>query len=165
MWVAIRSRNGQRSCEIARPRSRRSPQGLLEHAQRVDVEVVGRLVEEEQVPAGAQQLREVDTVALAAGEVGDALLLVGPAEVEPGDVLARVHLPPAELDRVLAARDLFPDVVLRIQVGPGLVDVGELDRVADARHTPASDCSSPAINRKSVVLAIRACLFRFGLSV
>src|SRR5215218_6216421 len=39
-------------------------QRVLERAQRVDVEVVGRLVEQEQVAAAAQQLREVDAIAL-----------------------------------------------------------------------------------------------------
>ena len=52
-------------------------QRLLERAQGVDVEVVRRLVEQQHVAAAAQQLREVDAVALAAGEVGDALLLIG----------------------------------------------------------------------------------------
>ena len=78
-------------------------QRLLERAQRVDVEVVRRLVEQQQVAARAQELREVDAVALAAGEVADPLLLVGAPEVEPGDVLARVDLALAELDHVVAA--------------------------------------------------------------
>src|SRR5581483_11023092 len=84
-------------------------QRLLERAQRVDVEVVRRLVEEQDVPARAQELRQVDAVPLAAREVADALLLVAALEVEPGDVLARVHLALAELDRVLVAADLLPD--------------------------------------------------------
>ena len=57
-------------------------QRLLQRAQRVDVEVVGRLVEQQQVAAAVQQLGQVDAVALAAGEVADLLLLVGPLEVE-----------------------------------------------------------------------------------
>ena len=52
-------------------------QRLLERAQGVDVEVVGRLVEQQQVAAAAQQLGQVDAVALAAGELADLLLLVG----------------------------------------------------------------------------------------
>ena len=126
-------------------------QRVLERAQRVDVEVVRRLVEQQQVPARAQQLREVDAVPLAAGEVADPLLLVRPAEVEPGDVLARVHLALAELDRVEAAGDLLPDRALRVEVAAGLVDVGELT-VSPTRSSPASGSSSPAIIRKSVVL-------------
>ena len=58
-------------------------QRLLERAQRVDVEVVRRLVEQQHVAAALQQLREVDAVALAARELADRLLLVAAAEVEP----------------------------------------------------------------------------------
>src|SRR4029078_7674630 len=82
--------------------ARELEQRLLERAQRVDVEVVRRLVEEEDVAARAQELREMDAVPLAAREVGAAFLLVGALEVEPRDVLARVHLALAELDRVVA---------------------------------------------------------------
>ena len=44
---------------------------LLERAQRVDVEIVRRLVEQEQVAAALEQLGQVDAVALAAGELPD----------------------------------------------------------------------------------------------
>src|SRR5262245_65706556 len=46
--------------------AREREQRLLERAQGVDVEVVRRLVEEEQIAAPAQQLRQVHAVALAA---------------------------------------------------------------------------------------------------
>src|SRR6185369_7057959 len=42
---------------------------LLETPQRVDVEVVRRLVEEEQVAAALQELREMQAISLAAGQV------------------------------------------------------------------------------------------------
>src|SRR5215210_1439122 len=105
-------------------------QRLLEGAERVDIQVVRRLVEQEHVAPAPQQLREVDSIPLTAGEVADPLLLVGAAEVEPGDVLARVDLPLAELEHVLVPRDLLPHGVRRLQVGPRLVDVRQLDRVA-----------------------------------
>src|SRR5581483_9751751 len=73
----------------------------------------------------------VDAVPLAARQVADSLLLIAPLEVEPRDVLPRVHLALAELDRVVVAGDLLPDRVRRIEVAARLVDVGELDRVAD----------------------------------
>src|SRR4051812_16769752 len=41
-------------------------QRVLERTQRVDVEVVRRLVEQEQVASATEELREVDAVALAA---------------------------------------------------------------------------------------------------
>ena len=50
-------------------------QRLFERAQRVDVEIVGRLVEQQQVAALLQQLRQVDAVALAARQRADLPLL------------------------------------------------------------------------------------------
>ncbi len=84
-------------------------QRLFERAQRVDVEVVGRLVEQQQVAAALQQLGQVQAIALSARERADFLLLIAAAEVEPRRVGARVDLLLAENDLVLAAGDLFPD--------------------------------------------------------
>jgi hypothetical protein len=61
-------------------------QGVLQRAQRVHVEIVGRLVEEQKVRPTAQQLREVHAIALATGEQTDSLLLVSPLEIEPGHI-------------------------------------------------------------------------------
>ena len=77
MWVAMRSRN-QRSWLITTAQPAKRSERLFERAQRVDVEVVGGLVEQQHVAAALQQLRQVQPVALAAGEVLDLLLLVGP---------------------------------------------------------------------------------------
>ena len=64
-------------------------QRLLERAQRVDVEIVGRLVEQQQVAALLQQLRQVHAVALAARQRADLALLRRALEVEPRHVGAR----------------------------------------------------------------------------
>src|SRR5579862_1109707 len=58
-------------------------QCILERAQRVDVQVVGRLVEQQQVATALQHLREMHAVPLTARELADGLLLVAAAEVEP----------------------------------------------------------------------------------
>ncbi len=58
-------------------------QSVFEGAQRFDVEVVGRLIEQQQVAAAPQQLRQMDAVAFAAGALGDLALLIGALEVEP----------------------------------------------------------------------------------
>ena len=58
----------------------------LERPERVDVEVVRRLVEEQDVAARLEQLGQVDPVPLAARQLADELLLVGAAEVEARDV-------------------------------------------------------------------------------
>ena len=64
---------------------------LFQRAERRDVEVVRRLIEEKEVPAGRQQLREVDAVSFAAREDAHLLLLLWPAEVEAAAVGAAVH--------------------------------------------------------------------------
>src|SRR6478609_2056203 len=57
-------------------------QRVLEGAEGLDVEVVGRLVEEQQVAALLEREREVETVALTTGEDARELLLVGALEAE-----------------------------------------------------------------------------------
>ena len=129
-------------------------QRILQRAQRVDVEIVGRLVEQQQVAAALQQLGEVDPVAFAARELADVLLLVGAAEVELGQVGARVDLLAlAELDDVLAAgRSPAQTVLVGVERVARLVDVGELDGLADAERRPRPGVSRPAIIRNRVVL-------------
>src|SRR6056297_433788 len=90
-------------------------QRVLERAQRLDVEIVGGLVEEQQVAALAQELGHVHPVALSAREQADLLLLVAALEVEGADIGARGHLGVAEADHVEPVRDLLPDVLVRVE--------------------------------------------------
>src|SRR5439155_25867454 len=80
--------------------ARELQQAVFERAQRVDVEVVRRLVEQQHVAGALDHLREVDAVALAARQDADALLLILALEVEARYVGARVDLTIAERDRV-----------------------------------------------------------------
>src|SRR5262245_36089540 len=59
---------------------------FLEGPQRINVQVVGRLVEQEHVAAAAKQLRQVYAIPLAAGKRADLLLLVGSTKVKPRDI-------------------------------------------------------------------------------
>ena len=80
------------------------------------------------------------------------LLLVGAAEVEPGDVGARVDLALADHEPVGAAGDLLPD---GLRARRGARGSGRRRRAARSRRCAArraSGCSSPAIMRNSVVL-------------
>ena len=87
------------------------------------------------LPPRLEQGGEVQPVALAARQVLHLLLLVGALEAEARGVGSRVHLALAHHHDVLAAvRDLLPDVALALQALAALVDVGELDRVADAQR-------------------------------
>ena len=115
-------------------------QGILERAQRIHVEVVRRLVEQQQVAAAAQQLREVHAVALAARQVADPRLLRGPLEVEAGRCTGgELIVSVANLQLVEPFGDLLPDRLFRVERVTRLVDVGELDGVAEpAFPSPAS---------------------------
>ena len=60
--------------------------GVFERPEGVDIEIVGGLVEHEDVGALFEHLREVDAVAFAARELFDRFLLVRSGEVEPSHI-------------------------------------------------------------------------------
>jgi hypothetical protein len=98
-------------------------QGVLQRAERLDVEVVGRLVEEQQVAALLERQREVEPVALAAGQHARRLLLVGALEPELRDVGATRDLDLADLDEVEPVGDDLPEGLRRVEALAGLVDI------------------------------------------
>src|ERR1700687_1467098 len=63
-------------------------QRIFEGAQRFDIKVIGGFVEQEDVAAGFQYLCQVHTVAFAARQVADHLLLLHALEIEAADVAA-----------------------------------------------------------------------------
>ena len=106
---------------------------LFERPQRIDVEIVRRLVEQQDVAAALEHPRHVHAVALASGEVAHQLLLIGPLEVEPRHVRAAGNLAFPERDDVLSFRDRLPDVVVAVENVAALIDVGQDNRLADAQ--------------------------------
>jgi hypothetical protein len=67
-------------------------QSGLQRAQRVDVQVVGRLVEQQHVAAGLEQLGQVDAVPLPSRQRADELLLVGAAAIRRPPEEQRAYL-------------------------------------------------------------------------
>ena len=104
---------------------------LLECAQCVDIEIIGRLVEQQHIGAGLQHLSKVDAVAFTARELTHLLLLVGTPEIEQRTISTAGHLAAPEIDFVLTTRDLLPHRVGRNQSIAGLIDITELDGLAD----------------------------------
>src|SRR4029077_9108450 len=100
---------------------------VFQRPQGVDAQVVGGLLEEQQVAAALEHGGEVHAVALAAREVAHPLLLVRSLEVERGHVGARGDLTRAEWELLRPARDLLPHVLGRIERVAALVDVGQPD--------------------------------------
>ena len=104
---------------------------LFERAQRFDVEVVGRFVEQQDVAAGLQHLGHVDAVAFTAREAPDVLLLVLTLEIERADISPGRGVEPVDLHVVEPVRDFLPDVLLGVEVVAALVDEAEVDGLAD----------------------------------
>ena len=127
-------------------------QRFFERAHRVDVQIVGRLVEQNHVRAGLEHFRQMHAVALAAGKLPDAFLLVGAGKIKPRNVGARIHFAFAELNQIQAVGDLVPDSFVGVQRIARLVNVAELDGFADFENRPRPALSCSVIRRKSVVL-------------
>jgi hypothetical protein len=73
---------------------------LFERLQGLDVEIVGRFVEEQHVAAALQEFGKVHAVALAARNLAHQALLVGTGKVELAHIRAGIHGGFAEHDRI-----------------------------------------------------------------
>ena len=104
----------------------------FQRGQRFDVEVVGRLVEQHEIAALLQHLGQMHAVALAARKLADLLLLIRALEIEPAAIGAARHFALAERDHVVAAGNLLPDRLFRVERVARLVDITQLHRLADA---------------------------------
>ena len=105
-------------------------QRILQRAQGFDIQVVGRLVKQQDIAAILEQPRHMHPVAFAARQKRYLLLLIAALEVERRAIGARVHLGIAKLDDVLTVGNRLPDVVIRRQIVARLIDVRKLDRIA-----------------------------------
>ena len=57
-------------------------QRVFQRAQRVDIQIVAGLIQQQHIGPGLEQFGEMDAVALTAGKIADLLLLIGAGEVE-----------------------------------------------------------------------------------
>src|ERR1700694_4109176 len=92
-----------------------SLQRLFQRAQRVDVEVVGGLVEQQHVGAGFQHLGQMHAVALAVGQRADLFLLVGALEIVRRAIATRIDLALAQKNEFVTAGNLLPHGLLAIE--------------------------------------------------
>src|SRR5260221_13637830 len=103
---------------------------LLEHLARGQIEVVGWLVQHEEVRALQRQLRQGDTATLAAGECADGLEHVVAGEEEAAEIRAR-----ALFAQVAGAPNLVQNHGARVEAFVRLRAVADLYVVAE-RHPP-----------------------------
>src|SRR5271169_1446341 len=71
------------------------------------------------------------TVALAAGQLADFLLLIGALEIERRAIAARIHFALAEHELVEAAGNLLPNSLLAVERVARLIDIAKMHRLAD----------------------------------
>jgi hypothetical protein len=105
---------------------------VLERVQRVDVEVVGRLVEQDDVRLAHQQPQDLQPPALPTGQVADP----GPLGVAGEAEAVRQRRGPdglaaAEVDHLGDLLDRLQDAQRRVELGHLLRQVGRLDGLAD----------------------------------
>ena len=79
-------------------------QSLLKSAERIDVDIVGGLVQQEHVALLLEREGQLQPVALTAREHLAQLALVGAGEVEAGQVTAGVDVAAAEAHGLIALR-------------------------------------------------------------
>ncbi|OPY17053.1 MAG: hypothetical protein A4E69_00062 [Syntrophus sp. PtaB.Bin138] len=100
-------------------------QGFLQGAHGIDVQVIGGLVEQEDIGPLLQHPRQVNAVPLPAGEVPHLFLLVRSREVEAGHVGPGVHLAASQGKGVQSLGNRLPDRPVRIEDIPALVHIGQ----------------------------------------
>ncbi|KAF1782050.1 Coproporphyrinogen III oxidase, aerobic [Phytophthora cactorum] len=81
----------------------------LQRAERVNVEIVRRLIEHHHVVAAQEHLGQVNAVALSTTETSNLLLLHATAEIEAGNVCARIDAVSTDLHELVIARNLLVD--------------------------------------------------------
>ena len=105
------------------------PDRVLEHFTALDIQVVRRLVEDEEVRVTEHQLREGHTALLATGEVADALIHIIATEEEGREHVA--HLRVVQVRVVVL--DLIEDGLLHVEHGMFLIVVADLDVRAELK--------------------------------
>ena len=68
--------------------TRKFKQRFFERPQRLDIEIIGGLIEQQEIAACAQHLGEMHPIAFAAGQQADLLLLVLTAKIKATDISA-----------------------------------------------------------------------------
>ena len=91
---------------------------LLQKTQRVNIEIVGRLIEDYHIPALFEDFCKLTAVLLAARKLSDRFLLIRPFESEPRNVPPDGNSLPSERNIACALADLLDQtaVVLK-QIG------------------------------------------------
>ncbi len=108
-------------------------QSFLQRSEGIDVEIVGRLVEEQEVPSATKQLGQVHAIPFAAGQLRHFSLLIGTLEVEASHIAATGNLALAQHKVFRPSGDFFKDGLGAVKGVSVLVDVGRNDGLPHAK--------------------------------
>src|SRR5260221_8478363 len=112
------------------PHSGKGNQRLFEHAQRRQIQIVGRLVEDDEIPAVFEDARQQQPAAFAAAEMFDAGADALVGKKEPLQISAQRQRFVAKNDELRAIADFFEDGALFVQLQPALVNIIESRQLA-----------------------------------
>ena len=110
-------------------------QSFLKCTERVDIDIIGRLVKQQHVGFTLQGQRQMQTVALTAGEHTAFLLLVSAGEVETAQVSAGIDLTTGYTNELRTAADGLEHTLVRIDIRVLLIYITDLHRLADRERT------------------------------
>ena len=95
---------------------------FFECTQRIDIEVVGGFVKQQNISAFSQQLCNVKPIAFPTGQDADFLFLIGTFEIELRHVASRVQLSTAHFEYIVATADFLKDGFVRAKAIAALVN-------------------------------------------
>ena len=136
-------------------RARPGVEQVLQRGQRVGVQVVGRLVQQQHVGLGHQQPEQLQPAPLAAGQVGDRGPLPAGAEAEPLGQLGGGQLDAAEVGGPGDLLDRLQQPQLSGQLGEDRAVLGQVagpDGLARPGPSRCPGAGWPSSSRSSVVL-------------
>ena len=109
--------------------------GLLEGSQRIDIQVIGGFIQQQDIGCLLQHQGQMYPVALAAGQQAHFFLLIRTGKIESRHIGPGVDLAISEIDQVFTFGNGFPYGFIGIQHIPALVDIGQLNGLADVNDT------------------------------
>ena len=111
---------------------------LLQSTQRVHVDIVSRLVEQQYIALLLQCQRQLQTVALTARKSLAEFALVRSRKVETRDVGTRIHIPATHTYRLVTLRNSLVHRLLRVNILMLLIHVSQLNRLSNLKRTAVS---------------------------
>ena len=109
-------------------------QALLKRTQRIHIDIIGRLIEQQHIALLLERHSQLQTVSLTARQHAAFLLLIRTGKIETSQIGARIHVTPAQTYQLIAAAHHLVHALGRIYVLMLLVHIRNLDRLANLKR-------------------------------